>query len=66
MRRVLIGWILLLIVCGLSTAAARSVPRRWGLKGLLIMVPVQLGPAAFTGWALAQFDVFLLGGGDVQ
>jgi hypothetical protein len=66
MSRVLIGWILLAIVCGLSTVAARAVPRRWGFKGLLVVIPVQLGPAAFTAWALAQFGVVLLGGGDAQ
>lgn len=62
MSRVLIGWILLTMVVALSTIAARSVPRRWGFKGLFLSVPVQLGPPCFVGWALAMFGVRLLGG----
>lgn len=66
--KIAIGWAILTIVVVLSTALAASIRTRAYRRRPLPFWPVfvlpivTLGPSFFTGWALAQFGIRLLGG----
>lgn len=66
--KIAIGWLVLTVVVVLSTWLASAVRTRAYRRRPLPLWPVfvlpliTLGPSFFTGWALAQFGIRLLGG----
>lgn len=58
------GWAMVFMVVVLASATAEHVPERWPLRWYLpAYLAILLLPCGFTGWALAQMGVNLLGGG---
>jgi hypothetical protein len=61
----LLGWLLLIMTIVLGTlAAGHLIQPGWSVwLQLAVRVALTSGPAAFVGYALAEFGVKLLGGG---